>query len=91
MSRSTELLALQKEVLLARSSLGRLKIRRDMGRMRESLSFGGVASGIAASGPAAGAVSPAKRRPHCVATGPASSMTIRPARTTAASSAPNSG
>ena len=52
MSQSTELLALQKEVLLARSSLGRLKIRRGVGRMRESLSFGGVASGIAASGPA---------------------------------------
>ena len=52
MSDSTELLALQKEVLLARSSLGRLRIRRDMGRMRESLSFGAIAPGIAASGPA---------------------------------------
>ncbi len=52
MNRPAELLALQKEVLLARSSLCRLKIRRDMGRMRESLSFGGVASGIAASGTA---------------------------------------
>lgn len=52
MNKSAELLALQKEVLLARSSLCRLKIRRDMGRMRESLSFGAVAPGIAASGPA---------------------------------------
>jgi hypothetical protein len=52
MNGPAELLALQKEVLLARSSLCRLKIRRDMGRMRESLSFGGVASGIAASGTA---------------------------------------
>ena len=52
MSHPADLLALQKEVLLARSNLARLKIRRDVGRMRESLSFGGLAPGIAASGPA---------------------------------------
>ena len=52
MSQSAELLALQKKVLLARSSLCRLKIRRDVGLLRESVSFGHVGAAVAGSGPA---------------------------------------
>jgi hypothetical protein len=52
MNPSAELLALQKDVLLARSSLCRLKIRRDVARVRESVSIGHVGTAIAGSAPA---------------------------------------
>lgn len=52
MSRPAELLALQKEVLLARSSLCRLKIRRDAARLRESASLAHLGTAIAGSAPA---------------------------------------
>lgn len=52
MNPSAELLALQREVLVARSSLCRLKIRRDAARVRESVSIGHVGTAIAGSAPA---------------------------------------
>lgn len=52
MSKPAELLALQREVLLARSSLCRLKIQRDAIRLRQSVSLGQVGTAIAGSAPA---------------------------------------
>lgn len=51
MSKQTELLALQREVLLARSSLCRLKIQRDAIRLRQSVSLRQVGTAIAGSAP----------------------------------------
>lgn len=52
MSESQELLAIRKDLLVAQSSLYRLKVARDAARVRESLSPGGVGAAIAGSGPA---------------------------------------
>jgi hypothetical protein len=52
MSESPELLAIRKDLLLAKSSLYRLKVARDVDRVRESLSLGNVGSAIAFSAPA---------------------------------------
>ncbi len=52
MSESQELLAIRKDLLLAQSSLYRLKVARDAARVRESLSPGNVGAAIAGSGPA---------------------------------------
>jgi hypothetical protein len=49
MSSASELLALRKEVLLARSSLQRLKIARDAGALRESLRWPRAAAAVVAS------------------------------------------
>lgn len=52
MSESQELLAIRKDLLLAQSSLYRLKVARDAARVRESLSPGSVGAAIAGYGPA---------------------------------------
>ena len=52
MSESQELLAIRKDLLLAQSSLYRLKVARDAARVRESLSPGNVGAAIAGSGSA---------------------------------------
>ncbi len=52
MSESTELLAIRKDLLVAQSSLYRLKVGRDVTRVRESLSLGNLGSAVAGSGPA---------------------------------------
>ncbi len=52
MSESQELLAIRKDLLVAQSSLYRLKVGRDVERVRESLSLGHVGKAIAGSGPA---------------------------------------
>jgi hypothetical protein len=52
MSDPAELLAIRKELLVARSSLYRLRIGRDLARVRESVSPGSVGSAIAGSAPA---------------------------------------
>lgn len=52
MSESQELLAIRKDLLVAQSSLYRLKVARDAARVRESLSPGSVGAAIAGSGPA---------------------------------------
>lgn len=49
MSESSELLAIRKDLLVAQSSLYRLKVVRDAARVRESLSLGQVGSAIAGS------------------------------------------
>ena len=49
MTDARELLALRKEVLVARSSLQRLRIGRDLGRLRESLHWTQTAAAIASS------------------------------------------
>jgi hypothetical protein len=51
MSSGRELLALRKEVLVARSSLQRLRIARDLGALRESLRWPQAAAAIAGSPP----------------------------------------
>jgi len=56
MSESQELLAIRKDLLVAQSSLYRLKVGRDVERVRESLSLGHVSSAIAGSGPARSAI-----------------------------------
>ena len=52
MSESQDLLAIRKDLLVAQSSLYRLKVVRDAARVRESLSLGSVGSAIAGSAPA---------------------------------------
>ena len=52
MSESQELLAIRKDLLVAQSSLYRLRVARDAARVRESLSPGSVGAAIAGSGPA---------------------------------------
>lgn len=52
MNSARELLALRKELLVARSSLQRLKIARDLGALHESLRWPHAAAVIAASPPA---------------------------------------
>ncbi|NJD87897.1 MAG: hypothetical protein FIB05_07775 [Betaproteobacteria bacterium] len=49
MSESKDLLAIRKDLLVAQSSLYRLKVVRDAARVRESLSLGHVSSAIAGS------------------------------------------
>lgn len=51
MRESAELLAIRKDLLVARSSLCRLKIGRDVARLRESASLGSVGSMVAGSAP----------------------------------------
>ena len=51
MSKRAELLALERDVLLARASLCRLKIQRDAIRLRQSVSLGQVGTAIAGSAP----------------------------------------
>lgn len=52
MSESAELLAIRKDLLVARSSLYRLRIGRDVAGLRASVSLGSVGSAIAGSGTA---------------------------------------
>ncbi len=52
MSESPELLAIRKDLLVAKSSLYRLKVARDVELVRESLSPGSVGKAIAGSAPA---------------------------------------
>ena len=51
MKESPELLALRREVLVARSSLCRLKVRRDAEHLRGSMSLPGLGAGLASSAP----------------------------------------
>jgi hypothetical protein len=51
MSGPDDILALQKEVLLARSALCRLKIRRDALQLREGLTIARAGSALAGSAP----------------------------------------
>lgn len=51
MSARDDVLALQKEVLLARSALCRLRIHRDAGQVREGLSLAKAGTALAGSGP----------------------------------------
>jgi hypothetical protein len=52
MTESAEVLALRKEVLVARAALCRLKIRRDVLELRGSLSFAKAGTALAGSAPA---------------------------------------
>jgi hypothetical protein len=49
MSRKGDLLALRRDVLVARSAMLRLRAARDVEALRESLSFSGIAASVAAS------------------------------------------
>ena len=51
MSERDDVLALQKEVLLARSALCRLRIRRDALHVRQGLSFARAGTALAGSAP----------------------------------------
>jgi hypothetical protein len=51
MNDSRELLALRKEVLVARSGLYRLRVRRDVAAIRDGLSFSRAGAAVAGSGP----------------------------------------
>jgi hypothetical protein len=52
MNRQTEELALRKQLLVARSALCRLKIRREAGALREGLTWRNAATAVANSSPA---------------------------------------
>ena len=56
MNRRDEELALRKELLLARSSLCRLKIHHQADALRHGLSWRGAATAVAAAPPARGAL-----------------------------------
>jgi hypothetical protein len=52
MSRNRELLALRRDLLVARSAMLRLRATRDVQALRESLTFSRIASSAAGSAPA---------------------------------------